>query len=329
MSALFSIIIPIYNVEKYLPQCLDSVLGQTFSDIEVILVDDGSTDDCPRMCDGYASRDERIKVIHKQNGGIVSARQAGTAEAAGEYIINVDADDWIDTAYCEKMAEVIGKFGPDIVMCGHVKTYEEKEEPRPLTNRAGFYDREQIEKEILPGLLQNEYAKGMSLSLWAKAIKRPLQRKHQLTDVALSMGEDSACVAPCIFHAQSLYVMEDCLYYYRQNPESITKSRKVLGWDGPGIRGRHLEEHMDMGFGDLRQQVKRGVTHSLFSVVKSQFNRTDAGSGEIKKDIREHLRDPYYSEAINESSFKGLKANLMKYSLKYRWLWMIKLFSKI
>ena len=93
---LFSIIVPIYKTEAYLHQCVDSILGQTFSDFEVILVDDGSPDGCPAICDEYAAKDPRVRVVHKKNGGLVSARKAGLAECTGKYVMNVDSDDYID-----------------------------------------------------------------------------------------------------------------------------------------------------------------------------------------------------------------------------------------
>lgn len=102
----FSIIVPIYKVQNYLNECIDSILGQTYTNIEVILVDDGSPDECPAICDSYAARDPRVIVIHKENGGLVSARQAGAQRATGNYICCVDGDDYIAPNYIEKMAEM-------------------------------------------------------------------------------------------------------------------------------------------------------------------------------------------------------------------------------
>lgn len=104
---LFSIIIPVYNVEKYLNKCVDSVLNQTFTDFEVILVDDGSTDNCPAICDSYAEKDKRVKVIHKPNGGLINARKSGLEIADGNYIGFVDSDDWIEPEMYELFANMI------------------------------------------------------------------------------------------------------------------------------------------------------------------------------------------------------------------------------
>ena len=326
---LFSLITPIYKVEKYLPKCIESMINQTFKDIEIILVDDGSPDHCPQICDEYASKDSRIKVVHKENGGLVSARQAGSEQVTGRYTINVDGDDWIAHDYCEKMAKVIEEHHPDIVMCGHYNAFENHNDMSPLPYRIGYYSRNDIEKEILPILLQDEYGHSFRLSLWAKATESCLQQQQQLVDVVVNVGEDAACMASCIFHAKSLYIMEDCLYYYRQNPTSMTKSGKVFAWDGPEIRGRHLEKQIDMNFGNMREQLYRGTVHSLFTVVKSQFNRTDASLKEIENDIREHLSASFYKTALIKARFKGKKARLMHLGLKHRVFWLIRLFNRV
>ena len=111
----FSVIVPIYNVEKYLAECIDSVLAQTFTDFELILVDDGSPDSCGKICDEYAAKDSRITVIHKENGGLVSARKAGIKTAAGEYVVNLDSDDKITPEMLGRANEITEKHNPDLI----------------------------------------------------------------------------------------------------------------------------------------------------------------------------------------------------------------------
>ena len=300
-------------------------MNQSYKDIEIILIDDGSPDNCPKICDDYAAKDDRIKVVHKKNGGIVSARQAGSEQVTGEYSITVDGDDWIAPDYCEKMAEIIKEYHPDIVMCGHFNAYEDRKEERPIPYRSGFYSKQDIEKEIFPVLIQDEYAHCFRLSLWAKAINSRLQREQQLENVIVNMGEDVTCVSACIFNAGSLYIMEPCLYYYRQNQISATKGGRVYGWDGPEIRGRHLEKRIDINTGDMRQQIYRSVVHALFTVAKSQFFRQDASRKIIVRDIKDQLDRPYYREALKNARFKGMKARLMLFSLKHKQCWLLDL----
>lgn len=125
MKPLISIIIPVYGVEKYLERCVDSVLNQTYSNIEVLLVDDGSLDNCPKICDNYAEIDSRIKVIHKENGGLSSARNCGLKIANGDYIGFVDSDDYIEPEMFEKLMFVLLKTNSDISICGVKDEYED------------------------------------------------------------------------------------------------------------------------------------------------------------------------------------------------------------
>lgn len=116
---LISVIVPVYNVEKYLDKCVDSIVNQTYKNLEIILVDDGSPDNCPKMCDNWAKKDKRIKVIHKENGGVSSARNVGIDNAKGEYIGFVDSDDWTEKKYIQKLYEVLIQENADIALCGY------------------------------------------------------------------------------------------------------------------------------------------------------------------------------------------------------------------
>ena len=115
----FSVVVPIYNIENYLNKCIDSLLAQTYGNLEIILVDDGSTDSSSSICDEYAVKDNRVIVIHKENGGLISARQAGAIRASGDYVACVDGDDWVDEKYFEKFADIIDGHAPDIVCCSN------------------------------------------------------------------------------------------------------------------------------------------------------------------------------------------------------------------
>ena len=151
---LFSVIVPIYNIEKYIRKCVDSVLCQSFTDYELILVDDGSPDRCPEICDEYENKEERVRVIHKENGGLVSARQAGIKIAKGEYVLNLDADDALSPDALKYANKIIADTNADIVSfsyeCvknGKVANYITE----PLDE--GVYNKEDIEKHIFPKLL--------------------------------------------------------------------------------------------------------------------------------------------------------------------------------
>ena len=121
---LISVIVPIYNVENYLYRCVNSIVQQSYDNLEIVLVDDGSTDRCGEICDDYCEKDSRIKVVHKRNGGLVSARKAGAAAASGDYVINVDGDDWVEKDYFENFVRGILSHEPDIIYSTkHYKDY--------------------------------------------------------------------------------------------------------------------------------------------------------------------------------------------------------------
>lgn len=122
---MISIIVPVYRVEQYLVKCVESLLGQTYRETEIILVDDGSPDQCGAICDGYAARDSRIRVIHQPNGGVSSARNAGLAAASGEYIGFVDPDDWVQPDMYERMLEEMTARQADLVICGYQYHHED------------------------------------------------------------------------------------------------------------------------------------------------------------------------------------------------------------
>ncbi|MEN3004736.1 glycosyltransferase family 2 protein [Dehalobacterium formicoaceticum] len=324
----FSIIVPIYKVESYIRQCIESLINQSYADIEIVLVDDGSPDNCPSICDKYASIDERVKVVHKRNGGIVSARQAGVAIATGEYLICVDGDDWVDIDYCKRMVDVIEMYNPDIVCCGYYLATEESNEEKHTRHRIGYYTLENLKNEIYPKLIQAPNATYFSPSLWAKAFRINIYKQQQLVDVNVTVGEDGACTIPSIYHARSMYIMPDCMYYYRYNISSITKGHNVFKWDGPEIIANHLAKQIDVHKFDFQEQLYRKITHEVFSVVVSQFYKKEPYSV-IKKDILYHLDLPLYSEAVKKCHFKhSFKAQIMKVALKYRLILLIQIYAK-
>lgn len=324
----FSIIVPIYKVEPYLDSCIQSIISQSFKDYELILVDDGSTDNCPQICDKYASVDTRIKVIHKKNGGIVSARQAGVEAASGEYIACVDGDDWIETNYFESFSDAIEKTNADIVCCGFIQDAPNHTEMHNIKYRLGFYNKEQIQTEIYPTLIHGVRCEYFPPSLWAKVFRRELYKNQQLLiDVKVNMGEDGACVVPCIYNCSSLVLLHDCLYHYRANPSSMTSGHKVLNWDWPRLIRHHLEKQVGVEDSEIVAQMNRKEVHDLFNVVVSIFYQNKPRRV-IFQEIQTQLNSPDFNRIIKEVSYKGMKANLMKVSLKYKCFSLIELFSK-
>ena len=222
----FSVIVPVYKVEEYLPACIESVLNQTFSDFELILVDDGSPDRCGEICESYKEKDNRIKVIHKQNGGLASARKAGIKVAEGDYVFNLDSDDLIENDTLEYAYKKITDTSCDIVTFSYRWVLDGK--TVNVTNdgiEEGLYKRPDIEKYIYPKILMDKDMNHISYYLSGKAVKRELLTPHQLNvSDKISLGEDLCCVIPCYLNANSVYISKKNAYLYTVRHSSISKA---------------------------------------------------------------------------------------------------------
>ncbi len=326
---LFSIIVPVYNVEAYLRECIDSILSQNYNDYELILVDDGSPDGCPAICDEYAEKDKRIKVIHKTNGGVVEARKAGVNISVGDYIVCVDGDDFVEQTYLFELSQIIDRHSPDIICCGHNEYRDGEKNAKHIMPPYGNLSKKDIEKFIYPILIEDKHGIYYPPSLWAKAFKIALYKEQQQIDSHIKIGEDCACTKSCIYYAESIYILDKCLYNYRLNPTSATKKPTAFPWDNPETVGKHLEAHIDMTQRDFQEQVYRFITHNLFIVACSQFNK-DLPYKQIKKEIIENISLPYYRNAILNCQYRGyLKGKLAKFALKHKQIFFMYLYSKM
>ena len=302
---LFSVIVPIYNIEKYLCRCIDSVLSQSFGDYELILVDDGSPDNCPAICDEYAKKDARIKVIHKENGGLVSARQAGIVEAVGDYIFHLDGDDAICDGALESAYEIINEMHPDIVSFSHrrVMDGEAGEVVHDLADE-GLYNRDEIKEKLYPSLLCNESMRSLLYFLWGKAIKRELAIKHQMrVSRAICLGEDLSCLIPCYLEADTVYMSRKVIYLYTIRNDSlstnfktqqITQIANVIGW---------LHTFETEVPSDFEAQIARYSCFMCFAILASAAEGGHFRSlGEIKKLILDSL----HKQEIKRACFSNI-----------------------
>lgn len=218
---MISIIVPIFNVAPYLECCIQSICQQTYRDIEIILVDDGSTDHSGEICDTYAGQDSRIKVIHKQNGGLVSARLAGLQAANGAMIGAVDGDDWVEPDFFMQMHLAQEKSGADIVTSGLFADFGESSHKVKDNFAPGLYDREQL----LPRLLYSgsffEY--GLQPHLVTKLFRKEILERNQMAvNPCICGGEDAAVVYPSVLEAGQVAITNICRYHYVQRSESLT-----------------------------------------------------------------------------------------------------------
>lgn len=325
----FSIIVPIYNKEKYIKECIDSILSQSYTNYELILVDDGSSDKSSIICDEYKNKDERITVIHKENGGLVSARKAGTRIAVGEYIICVDGDDYIKHNYLEIINREINNNHPDII-CTNSYRLNEEEEENIIPFSKGFYNKDRIIKDIFPFLIQHQDATYFPVNIWAKAFKNDLYKKIQLkVDDTISIGEDGCVSVPFIYLANSLSIIDDFLYVYRLNDISMTSHNNVYISDYPKRVVDSYLQYISLDEYDFKEQIDRFYVHQLFSICRSQFYG-DAKYKEVSLNIKHILEDETYKNALNNAVFKdNKKAILMHNLLKKKRIFMIYVLSSL
>ncbi|HPJ01293.1 MAG TPA: glycosyltransferase family 2 protein [Candidatus Limiplasma sp.] len=329
-APLFSIIVPIYKVEKYLKQCVDSILSQNYSDYELILVDDGSPDSCPQICDAYARENERVKVVHKENGGLVSARKAGCQAASGRYILNVDGDDWVAEGYFAPIEAAILAHQPDVVCFGFLYQWGTESRHEPLPHRAGLYVKQEIRDTLVPILIESARGEIFSPTVWTKAVKRELYTGSQMTvDNRISIGEDGACTKPIIYRAESLYILPDCLYHYRQNEQSMTKNKKAFSLKAPALIAAHYQAEIPADQ-DMQQQISRNFAHNIFIAATSQYNRSDS-IATINADIRQHLEEDAATAMIRQCRFSLLfwKGTMVAICLKHKLFFLMRLYWRL
>lgn len=235
MKDLISVIVLIYRVEKYLHQCVDSIINQTYKNLEIILVDDGSDDNCPEICDEYARSDRRIKVIHKRNGGIDDARKKGILASTGTYVTYVDGDDWIEPDMHENLIHLATEFDVYVVESGCIDSWGDVEKNRVPFFAEGCYKGQIFSDKIAPKLLYygNFFSHGFSPYVVTKLFRREKLLRFQLMpEPSNNLVDDIMCTYPCIFQTQSLYITHKCFYHYRAR--ECSAKRKIRA-DIPSI----------------------------------------------------------------------------------------------
>lgn len=210
-----SMIIPVYNAEQYLKKCVDSVRAQTYGNLEIMLVDDGSTDSSGELCDTYAEKDERIRVVHKENGGLVSAWKAGVKECSGEYVSFLDSDDWIDPEMLSEMSVYLTGNDREMVISDYIIERDGGSQEYVWQKLApGEYGRKEIEEKIFPCLLGQE-ERYITISRCMKLIsKRLISENGNYTDPAIIVGEDTTIMLPVLLDCQRIVAMDHKAYYH-------------------------------------------------------------------------------------------------------------------
>lgn len=225
--SLISVVVPIYNVDAYLYQCVSSIVGQTYRHLEIILVDDGSTDNALEICEYFRKMDARVKVIMQPNSGLVSARKAGLNATTGDYVFYVDGDDWIEPDCLLHYHQLAVEHGADMVIGDYKREFLGNFLTVRNTMSPGVYDRNRIEKEVLPTMISHGtfFSHGLKTYSWGKLYRRSLilDLQNQVPD-SIIVAEDSALIYPAIARSLTIVIGDMALCNYRQRPNSILKS---------------------------------------------------------------------------------------------------------
>lgn len=220
MEIKISVVIPVYNVEKYLPECIESVRNQTYPVYEIILVDDGSTDSSSLICDKYVQTDKRIRVVHKKNEGLSSARNTGIDAASGDYISFIDGDDWIEPGMYKAMTDAVIESKADIIACNMILELSTGDKvPYASESKNILYTKEKALKELYKN-------KNLTFSACNKIYNIKLFDSIRFTENIIL--EDMDISYRLIYQANSIYYLKDPFYNYRYNESSILRARFTL-----------------------------------------------------------------------------------------------------
>ncbi len=283
MSVKISVISPVYNVNKYLDEFISSVLALKFSDFELILVDDGSTDNSGEICDEWAKKDSRIKVIHQKNGGLPNARNTGINNASGSYIAFVDSDDWVDKNFLSVMYDAITEYDADFVQCNFVRKMSDEDYFFRFNQE--IWSEEYIKSDVLPKVFN--YKKiNMSNSRWNKLYKSGIVKKAvHLCDESVSMGEDFLMNAAVLPLCRKVVILDTPpLYFYRFNQKSISVSYSPDKKDSNKKFFQNIKSIAGFyGYNtdDLSQEENRQYGSLIFECAVSDLSKKDK-----KKEIK-------------------------------------------
>lgn len=312
---LISVIIPVYKVEEYLNRCVDSVINQTYKNIEIILVDDGSPDNCPKICDDYAKKDKRIRVIHKKNGGLSDARNAGIDIAKGEYFSFVDSDDYVEKNYISFLFNLAKKYNSELTMGKQYVRYSDKTIDTGSGNIYELNSHDTLEKML--------YGEDFDVSAWAK-----LYKKELFKDVRFPVGrlfEDAATTYKLIDKSKKIVLSSKPIYNYIIRDNSITNEAFNEKKFDLILSTEEMTRFVINKYPDLKKACDRRLMYSYLSTL-TQLIKCKKVKKEYKdrlmKYIKENRKKVLSDKRIPKRDKFGLFAtyggyNLFKISWKY------------
>lgn len=342
MEDKISVIVPVYNVEPYLRQCLDSIISQTYRNLEILLIDDGSPDDCGRICDEYAEKDGRIRVIHKKNAGVHAAWNDGLNASTSDWIAFVDSDDWLDLDYFQKLLEAPQADAADVIQSSGYYWEESRGQIVRWAFLESFVAKSQEERDklkILALLRPNDpRTKGAIGYIWGKLFRSSLLHKegfHFDAQIRTGMMGDLLFTWDVFEKASVISGVVTCGYHYR-----ITQGSGTFKFDPNRAKA---QEYIEKQFYDrvnipgtselLRRAVEsrclRDIVHNLQHCYFHPDN--PAGKKEIAAGIKEMKEMPYYKTAImaRNNPYNNIKLQAFQLALRLPWVWPLRVMVDI
>lgn len=308
-----SIIVPVYNSRKYLEESVNSILKQTYDNIELLLIDDESTDGSGEICDRYAGQDSRVRVIHQKNSGCTAASLTGLKAASGDYYMFVDSDDYVDADMLSEMTKHLAGIKGEIVCCNHILEKSKETIPVICPAKPGVYEGDKLQTEIKDRLLGNEERQlpfSRCMKLYEKSV---FEGNEKYCDTAIYLGEDFNLVYPALLDCSRLVIMEDALFYHyrfvedsmvhRYNPNILENVERVRNFwyrvaEGKGIK-------------DNTEAMDREYCLMLILVMKNELRNPDK---EYLHRIQDIFMKPEIREKIvNTPLSLTIKSNILLY----------------
>lgn len=318
---LISFIVPVFNTEKFLDRCIDSILNQSCPDFECILVDDGSSDGSLKKCEQYCDKDSRIKVIHKENGGVTSARKAGVEASEGEYIIFVDSDDDIEKETVRLCKDVHDKYNPEVISFrGRRYGAKASVEMRSLHVQEGIYESDDI-KKLADRVIRSADDEYFSFSLCFFAVKRETVNKYLMPlNDEIKIGEDACVALPCQYFAKSLFYLDRALYNYRFNVESTMHKPQRIEDTGKVVA--YLKKVFSEELPDFDKQISRYVALRMFSFSMS-YMYSGAKYKDIKNKVLKNIDTEETRMYLKNADFNSPRQRFKVFLLRHRLIWVM------
>ena len=321
-----SIIVPIYNAEKYLDQCLKSIVTQTYRNLEIILVDDGSTDNSGTICDQYASNDARVIVIHKPNEGVSCARNKGIEMAQGEYIMFVDSDDWVDENICKILFEAVVTYNVQAAMCAYMREYPNKSLPKILHESDTVFNGKAMQR-MLCGPIANELKNPENMdsygTLWGHIYPARVLKQYEIVDLQkIGTAEDVLFNFTVFSNIEDIVYINKPLYHYRKGMNtSITSAFKA-----------DLDQKWGCLYAEFEKHIRgNGLDLTYYQALSNRIAVNTLGLGlnciaggvkfgEKHRRIRRVLSNPERKNALKQLSIKNMpiKWKIFFVCAKYR-----------